>query len=190
MQIINNKYFSVIYHDLLKRLIYSPEYKCSPRGEMIHEFTNIQFKLEDPYSCMYINKRRSSQFKYIAAELLYYINGNNKSEFISKYASLWNKLKNDNDTINSSYGYLIFNDLNLNNITQWQWSYESLKKDKDSRQAILHFNNSSHQVLGVKDFPCTMYGIFNIRNNILNFSIYMRSNDLVMGLPTDIVFFC
>jgi thymidylate synthase len=34
-----------------------------------------------------------------------------------------------------------------------------------------------------------MYGIFQIRNNKLNFTIHMRSNDAILGLPTDIAFF-
>jgi thymidylate synthase len=34
-----------------------------------------------------------------------------------------------------------------------------------------------------------MYGIFQIRENKLNFTIHMRSNDVILGLPTDIAFF-
>jgi len=58
-------------------------------------------------------------------------------------------------------------------------------KDKDSRQAFMRFNNISHQFEGVKDLPCTFIGIFHIRDNKLNFTIEMRSNDIVKGLIHD-----
>jgi thymidylate synthase len=34
-----------------------------------------------------------------------------------------------------------------------------------------------------------MYGIFQIRDNKLNFTVNMRSNDVILGLPTDVAFF-
>jgi thymidylate synthase len=74
-------------------------------------------------------------------------------------------------------------------ITQWEWAYNSLIKDKDTRQAIFFFNQPQYQYYGNKDFPCTIYGIFEIRDNKLNLSIKMRSNDLILGLQADIVFF-
>jgi thymidylate synthase len=115
--------------------------------------------------------------------------GRNDVEYIAKYAKFWESIKNEDDTVNSSYGYLLFNNLNEHSLTQYQWALESLLNDKDSRQAILHFNLPIHQRHGNKDFVCTVYGIFQIRNNRLNFTIHMRSNDVILGLPTDIAFF-
>ena len=37
---------------------------------------------------------------------------------------------------------------------------------------------------------CTLTGGFNIRDNKLNLTINMRSNDAILGTPTDIAFFC
>ena len=54
----------------------------------------------------------------------------------------------------------------------------------------MHFNMPEHQRRGNKDFVCTLTGIFQIRNNKLNFTINMRSNDAILGTPTDIPFFC
>jgi thymidylate synthase len=115
--------------------------------------------------------------------------GRNDVEYISKFAKFWESIKNDDDTVNSSYGYLLFNNKNEHGITQYRWALESLAQDKDSRQAVLHFNLPTHQRSGNKDFVCTMYGIFQIRNNKLNFTVSMRSNDVILGLPTDIAFF-
>ncbi|HNQ19626.1 MAG TPA: thymidylate synthase, partial [Bacteroidales bacterium] len=136
-----------------------------------------------------INEKRSTPIKYLSAELLWYLSGTNDSKFITKYSKFWNKILNLDNTINSAYGYLLFNNKNKYDLTQWDWAKQSLIKDKYSRQAIIHFNNENHQYDSNKDFVCTMYGIFNIRDNKLNLTITQRSCDVIKGLTFDLPFF-
>jgi len=85
---------------------------------------------------------------------------------------------------------LIFCKKNNHSFSQFDWAVYCLKNDKDSRQAVIHLNDSSHQFVGVKDFTCTMYYQFFIRNNKLNMTAYMRSQDLILGFPFDIPWEC
>ena len=96
---------------------------------------------------------------------------------------------NSDGTANSAYGNLLFTQKNKLGLSQWEWAYESLKRDKDTRQAIMHFNNSSHQDFKTKDFVCTLNGVFTIRDNKLSLSVIMRSNDIHFGLIYDLPFF-
>jgi thymidylate synthase len=178
-----------VYKDILIDLYYKPEFNSKPRNQSIKEKLNCSIEINNPTYGLYRNERRSSMYKYIAAELVWYFSGDNKLEFIEKYAKFWETIKNEDDTLNSAYGNLIFKELNEYGLTQWEWATSSLLKDKDTRQAILHFNNSSHQYSTNKDVVCTMYGIFHIRNNKLEFTLHMRSNDVILGLPTDMAFF-
>lgn len=73
--------------------------------------------------------------------------------------------------------------------TPWEWAKESLIADKDTRQAILRFSLPEHQWMGNKDQTCTLHGIFMIRDNKLNLTINMRSNDLTLGLVYDLPWF-
>jgi len=189
MVIIQSETFAAVYEELLHELINEPEYVTQPRDMKINEICDVALVIENPLSCLYTNEFRSSQFKYIAAEFLWYFMGRNDVEYISKFAKFWESIKNDDDTVNSSYGYLLFNNKNEHGVTQYHWALESLTQDKDSRQAVLHFNLPIHQRSGNRDFVCTMYGIFQIRDNRLNFTVSMRSNDVILGLPTDIAFF-
>lgn len=50
----------------------------------------------------------------------------------------------------------------------------------------MRFNNTSHQIEGVKDFPCTFIMIFHIRDNKLCATVEMRSNDIICGLVHDL----
>ena len=189
MVIYQAETFADVYEEILHDLIKNPEYVTQPRDMKINEICDVALVVENPLSCLYINPNRSSQLKYIAAEFLWYFMGRNDVEFIAKYAKFWESIQNDDGTVNSSYGHLLFNNKNEHGFTQYRWALESLAQDKDSRQAVLHFNLPTHQRSGNKDFVCTMYGIFQIRDNKLNFTISMRSNDVILGLPTDFAFF-
>lgn len=180
--------FSEAYEKVLDEVFNRPQYISSPRGLECKEILDLGFSIQDPYACLYLNPVRSSQFKYIAGELLWYLAKDRKTDFIHNYSKFWKSLVDKEGNINSNYGYLITEN-NQNGVNSWQWAIQSLIKDKDTRQAIIFFNKPNYQK-DTKDFPCTIYGNFHIRDNKLNLSIKMRSNDLILGMPTDVAFFC
>ena len=125
----------------------------------------------------------------MAGELLWYFTGDNSLETISKYSGFWSDIANPDGTLNSAYGNLIFNHRGACAYTQWQWAYDSLAKDTDTRQAIMYFGGPEFQFLGVKDFVCTNNLQFFIRKNKLHLYTFMRSNDVIKGTTFDIPFF-
>ena len=160
------------------------------RGTTSKELLDVALEIEDPRSCLYSNKVRGSQQKYIAAEFLWYYAGRNDVKFISQWAKFWETIQNPDGTANSAYGNLIFVKRNEHGLTQYQWAIQSLMNDPNTRQAVMHFNMPVHQYQSNKDFVCTMYANLHIRNNKLYMSVFMRSNDAVWGTPTDVAFFC
>lgn len=189
MKIYSSNSFANVYRDSLLDLSNNPEFTASPRGFDIKENLNVALEITNPLLSTYNNNRRGSQDTYIAAELLWYFAGRNDVDYIKKYAKFWERIQNEDGTVNSAYGNLIFTERNEYTYNQYGWALDSLSKDKDSRQAVLHFNKPSHQWHKNKDFVCTMYGIFHIRNNKLDFTVTMRSNDAILGTPTDVAFF-
>lgn len=187
--IIKASSFAEAYKQLSETLLNSFQHESSPRGFKIRECLNQVITITNPYSNMFSNICREPNLDYLLSELKLYFSGNNNSIDFSQASKFWENLKNTDGTINSAYGYLLFKDLNKYGLSQWEWAKESLLKDIDSRQAVLHFNNSTHQHKSVKDFPCTMFGIFNIRKNKLNFTIHMRSTDHIFGTSYDMPFF-
>ena len=182
--------FADVYEKALRDTLENPDYTSKPRGMEIKEICNAALVIDDPYFPLYENEKRSSQFKYIAGETIWYFTGRKDIDFISKYSKFWSQLDNGDGTVNSAYGNLIFNEPLSDGRNQYQWALDSLIEDKDSRQSIIHFNKPSHQWKGNKDFVCTLNGIFQIRDNRLNFTVDMRSNDLILGTATDVAFFC
>jgi thymidylate synthase len=189
MKIYKENYVYKAYKKILYDLVQNPEYITSPRGMEVKENTNTIIEVKYPLVNLYKSEARSSPKKYIAAELLWYFSGDPNPEFIQQYASLWEKIQNKDGTVNSNYGHLIFRDYNEHHMNQYQWVVESLKRDKNSRQSFMHFNRDRHQYFKNKDQVCTMYAIFQIRENKLNMTIHMRSNDVIFGFMTDWAFF-
>ena len=189
MRIYSGDSFAEVYSQSLNDLYLNPQFETQPRGMKIKENLQVSLEIKNPLLSLYENERRGSQNKYVAAELLWYFLGRNDVEFISEYAAFWKMIQNEDGTVNSSYGNLLFKSKNRYGSTQYQWAIDCLKHDKDSRQAIMHFNLPEHQYHSNKDFVCTMYGIFHIRDNKLFLTINMRSNDAILGTATDIAFF-
>ncbi len=190
MRVIKGKNFAELYKNICNELMTNPEYESAPRGQKIKEISDAILINEDPTSNLFLNKARDVPLKYLAGELLWYFSGRNDLSFISNFSSFWKNISNEDGTCNSAYGNLLFNLKDAENgFSQYQWAYDSLVKDKDSRQAIMHFNRPAHQYNGVKDFVCTLIGNFQIRNNKLNFTVDMRSNDIFFGLTFDYPFF-
>lgn len=126
---------------------------------------------------------RKFNFKYFAGELAWYLQKDTNIDYINKFSNFWKNITNPGtNQINSNYGALLFND-------QLAWCLDSLKKDKNTRQAIAFLNQPKYQFEGNKDFVCTMYLNFFIRDNKLNMKVQMRSNDIFYGLTFDAPFF-
>lgn len=132
--------------------------------------------------------------KYTKAEFDLYERGENRAEEFARHAPFWREIANPDGTVNSAYGRLIYVDATCGGtrypqLTPWEWAYESLKADKDSRQAFVRFSRPDHQWRGNRDQVCTMHGQFLIRDDYLNFTIVMRSNDVVKGMVYDVPWF-
>lgn len=190
MREIKGKTFAEAYKNLLNEVYNKFEFETAPRGMNIREILNCSVTIENPYSNLFKNEVRDLPMKYLKKELALYLSGRYDVEGFGEASKFWKKIANDDGTINSAYGNLIFKmDDTPGKFTQWQWALYSLIQDKDSRQAVMHFNRPRHQYLGVKDFPCTLEMIFHIRDNKLNATTVMRSNDVIKGTTFDIPFF-
>lgn len=127
---------------------------------------------------------RAFNWKYFAGEMAWYLHRDTNIDYINNFSGFWKGITNPGtNEINSNYGNLVIND------DQIGWVIDSLLADNNSRQAIMFFNQPKFQFKGNKDFVCTMYANFFIRDNKLNMKIQMRSNDVFYGLTFDAPFF-
>jgi thymidylate synthase len=153
-----------------------------PRDMKVKELTVKTLKF-DPTQTIAHFDNRSFNWKYFGGELCWYLNRDRDVDYIGQFSKMWATLTNHGtNNINSNYGDLLFGG-------QLQFALESLKKDKNTRQAVSFLNQPKFQFEGNKDFVCTMYINFFIRDNKLNMKVQMRSNDIFYGLTFDAPYF-
>lgn len=154
-----------------------------PRDLQVKEFLLDRVDI-DPTKPIANFEARTFNWKYFAGEMAWYLHRDTNIDYINNFSGFWKGITNPGtNEINSNYGALVFND------EQIGWVIDSLLADVNSRQAIMFFNQPKFQFKGNKDFVCTMYANFFIRNNKLNMKIQMRSNDVFYGLTFDAPFF-
>ena len=173
------------FNSEFKEIIYDiEEYGdvSQPRDMKVKELT-ITTRNFDPKETFADFTDRKFNFKYFAGELAWYLKKDRDVDYIGNFSNFWSYITNPGtNEINSNYGSLLFGE-------QLQWALDSLKADKNTRQAIAFLNQPKYQFEGNKDFVCTMYLNFFIRNNKLNMKVQMRSNDIFYGLTFDAPFF-
>ena len=156
--------------------------ESQPRNLKVRELIYGQFDVDStqPFASF---KDRAFNWKYFAGEVAWYLKKDNDIDYINKFSNFWKGITNPNtNTINSNYGSLLFG-------SQLKWCLDSLKADDNTRQAIAFLNQPKFQFEGNKDFVCTMYLNFFIRDNRLHMKVQMRSNDIFYGLTFDAPFF-
>jgi len=174
--------FSTTFKQIIGHIKESGD-ESQPRDLKVREVLLADFDL-DPAMPIANFKNRPFNWKYLAGELAWYLHRDRDIDYISNFSSFWKGITNpDSNQINSNYGSLVINN------EQMSWVIESLKKDINSRQAIMFFNRPDFQFEGNKDFVCTMYANFFVRENMLFMKVQMRSNDIFYGLTFDAPFF-
>lgn len=200
------------YRGVLRDVLYDYDYVSSPRGLNIKEKVDYSFKILYPTNEPIItkdDKRNLVIQSYTQKETDLYNSKSNKVEDFAKASKFWNNIANPDGTINSAYGYLIWEKASFGNPhfehagnecippdenfamrTPWEWAKQSLIRDKDTRQAFIKFSLPEHHWFGNKDQVCTLHANYLIRDNKLNLTVVMRSNDVVLGLAYDLPWFC
>ena len=170
--------------------IYDEGSIVGPRNLQTKEILNEQIIIANPTKCICTLKSRGNIMPYLSGELDWYLHGDFNVEGIAKHSKFWKNIANKDGTVNSNYGHILFKTPTPLQRNQFEWCAESLLKDKDSRQAVVNFNSILHKYENNKDFVCTMFCQYLIRDNKLEMYTFMRSQDLILGFTYDVPFFC
>jgi thymidylate synthase len=177
------KYYKLLYQKLL-----SEEYVIDKSGVKMVELLAPKFELDSNEQIIDIGIRKSNE-TYLNDEKIWYLSTDLNINKID-HVKIWKECADKNNEINSNYGYLVFGRGNFN---QFDHCLNALIKHNESRQAIIIYNRPSMHYestsFNCKDFVCTMFQQFFIRNHKLECITSMRSNDCIFGTFNDIPWF-
>ena len=164
----------------------------SSRGSNQREMLFHNICITDPTALTIAPPIRKFKPTYAIAEWLWYLSRDRQVKNIGKFADVWNQIQDANGECESNYGEYMFNQqVGMKpNTTQWEWVRNELLSDRDTRRATITINQPRHKHANPKDYTCTQYIHFFIRDNKLHLGVNMRSNDAVFGFCNDVWTFC
>ena len=127
--------------------------------------------------------RKNNIFATVA-ETLWVLAGRNDMDYLSTYLPRARDFSDDGETWRAGYGTRIrkFGQDRLPQpIDQLQQIVQVLRKDVNSRQAVMSLWEQVSDYNPSKDIPCTNWIHFLVRNRKLNMSVAIRSNDIMWG---------
>ena len=155
----------------------------APRGKKIKELMNFQHTF-GPYERITSFRARKLNLDYLKWEFLWYLRANPFDTAVTEAAQMWKDIQQDDGRFFSNYGQYWFAKQN-----GFFWALGSLLQDRYTRQAVIPMLSSEHLFEGNKDVVCT-YGVnFHIRDDRLNMTVNMRSQDAIWGMTNDIACF-
>ena len=150
----------------------------APRGMEIKELMNVMVTIKNPRNRLAYHKDRAYNLPFNIAELVAIITGENSVEFVSYFNKNVAQFSDDGETFYGAYGPRV--------LGQISGLLDKLTKE-DSRQAVINIYDGSKDLYQeTKDVPCTIALQFMIRENKLNLTTFMRSNDLFWGYQYDV----
>lgn len=161
----------------------------------INARTNVAIRVVDPYSFtvdlssgeLPMCGIRKTWPKTAAAEIAWFLQGRKDIDFIRSYAPIWDKfVEEDGQTVEAAYGYRWRNHFGRDQIDD---AIKALVSNKTDRRVFISAWDPAMDGLGVpsKNVPCPVGFTLSITDNKLNSTLLIRSSDVFVGLPYDVM---
>ncbi len=120
-------------------------------------------------------------------EVMWFLSGEKHTEWLSRHTKIWDQFIDADGTISSAYGYRWQHHFNVNQLHN---VLVKLIKDKSNRHGVIMMWSPYQDLLfKQKNVPCPVMLTLNIIKNRLHLHLVIRSNDMVLGFPTDVASF-
>jgi thymidylate synthase len=126
--------------------------------------------------------------KSAAAEVAWFLSGETDVTWMRKHAPFWDKFVGaDGKTVISAYGYRWRHHFDRD---QLLLGLQALRKDPSDRRVFISAWDPSTDGLGAegqKNVPCPLGFTLSISGGQLHSAIFLRSSDVFVGLPYDVM---
>ncbi len=162
------------------------------RGGRTKEILHATMSISNPMQKWITCKYPPISIGYALAELIWILSGSNDAKTINFWNPALPKYAGEYKNYPGAYGDRIMNRYGFN---QLETAYHTLVSCPESRQVVLMIwdpktdlpqNNGTPNN---EDIPCNICSLVKVRNQELEWTQIMRSNDLVLGLPYNLVQF-
>jgi len=162
------------------------------RNGPVRELLHAALSISDPRQRWVLSRQPALNPAFAIAEVIWIVNGRNDSAFLNYFNGELPKYAGDGATYHGAYGFRLRHHLGID---QLQRAYDVLRQDGDCRQVVLQIWDATIDIPNddakprSRDIPCNVMSLLKVRNGCLEWTQIMRSNDVFLGLPHNIVQF-
>jgi Thymidylate synthase len=156
--------------------------------ELMHTFVSI----EEPRQKWVYDRIPPISVGYALAELVWIMNGEDRSDIINAWNPSLEKFAGKSNYYHGAYGKRIRSHFKFD---QLEKAYRALQCVPESRQVVIQIYDTKvdfpveNGQPRDEDIPCNICSMLKVRDEKLEWSQIMRSNDLLLGMPYNFVQF-
>lgn len=156
----------------------------------MYEIPHTFMTIENPTQKWIYNRVPPISISFALAELVWIVNGKSESKIINFWNNKLSAFSGNSDYYHGAYGDRIRKHFGFDQLEQ---AYYALKNNPDTRQVVIQIYDTSIDFPNKKgeprdtDIPCNICSMLKIRDNKLEWSQIMRSNDILLGTPYNFV---
>lgn len=169
-----------------------PPAQQDSRGGSTTELLHVISEIKDPRQRWVYSRRPVINPAFALAEIVWIMNGRRDIGFLEFWISDISKYVGNDPLAHGAYGYRL---RHHHGVDQLERAFHSFRTNPDTRQVVLQIWDPSSDLPGLNgepasaDVPCNIASILKVRNNRLDWFQIIRSNDLFLGVPYNIVQF-
>jgi len=182
----------IVWQEAARELLNQPDYTHSGRNGNTREILPCVLRIHDPSRRWILSRRPPYNPAFGLVEFLWIITGNNESRVLNYWNPNLPKYSGAGERYHGAYGFRLRHEFGLDQIKR---AFDVLAHAPETRQAVLQIwkpdidmpEGDGRSVS--KDIPCNVMSLLKIRDGRLNWTQIMRSNDIMRGLPYNIIQF-
>ncbi len=182
--------FDTIYQNIIKQIMEEGIEELNERtGHKTKALPGITFSLDIERDGFPVLTLRKNPIKSPIAEQIWFITGEKETTFLRKFTKMWDLFTESDGTVAAAYG--------------WRWRHhfgrdqlgktiELLEKEPSSRHGVIITWDPKDDGYGgtpKKNVPCPYTYTLNIIGGRLNMHNILRSEDMILGCPFDVLGF-
>jgi len=159
-----------------------------PTREILHAAISVS----DPRQRWVVSRNPPINIAFALAEIVWIMAGRNDSVFLNYFNRGLPKYCGNGPIYHGAYGHRLRKQLKVDQLVR---AYQVLKKNPESRQVVLQVWDGTVDLPKAdgqpssEDIPCNVVAMVKVRDDALEWTQIMRSNDVFRGLPYNFVQF-
>lgn len=156
------------------------------------EIPRVTFSISDPRKRYVFSRMPAINPAFAIAEVIWIMTGRDDAAFLNYFNSSLPKFAGNSPTYHGAYGKRLRTDFGIDQLVR---AAEALSSTRESRQIVLQIWNAGidFPMPGgapvAEDIPCNIGSMLKVRDNRLDWTQVVRSNDLFRGVPYNFIQF-